>query len=710
MKTKIKTRIRSHAGIDYSGGYDLDEPLDNHSDNLPFETVLDHVMTRRTILKGGLGAAALSMFGLTLSSNAFANSIVPKNLASKLGFRAIDVSEDDLIHVPEGYTARVFYAWGDPISDGPEFKQDASNTAAEQLLQAGMHHDGMHFFSLPPGSHGNDHGLLVLNHEYIDPTLLHTEGGYGDSPETYTLDKANKELAAHGVSIIEIKKVNGHWEIVRPSSLARRISMHTPMVISGPAASNEWLKTADDPAGKLAIGTMNNCAHGCTPWGTFLTCEENFHGYFAGYGNDIDQEKSAWERLASYGMVPENYADNGSIAGNGDSDNLDEKTRENLVRYGIYSDAKSRYGWEKHHPRFDTGLHPNEPNRFGWVVEINPFDPTHTPVKRTALGRFRHENAAHTLAADNRVVIYMGDDATHEYIYKFVTADPYTPGDPAANRDLLDEGALYVARFDDDGTGVWLELAYGQEGLTTADGFTDQGDVLVRTRAAADAVGATPMDRPEWIAVHPDTGEVYCTLTNNSKRTEADADAANPRPENMHGHIIRWHEMGDDATALDFDWDIFVLAGDPQSTEANLQGDIHGDIFSSPDGLWIDPLGVLWVQTDISDSKQNKGEFTAFGNNQMLAVDPDDGEMRRFLTGPAGQEITGVITTPDMTAMFINVQHPGDVPAGMRDLGIEKTPENPTAASSWPDGPGIAGRPRSATVLITKDDGGIIGT
>ncbi len=674
---------KKHTGMDYSGNDDINEPLDNHSDNPTFDKVMEVSMTRRGVMKGGLGAATMALFGLPMSMSltACGSDTKTENTTdlAKLGFKAIPISEDDLVHVPEGYTARVFYAWGDPISDGPEFMQDASNTAADQAVQAGMHHDGMHFFPLPVGSDSKDHGLLVMNHEYIDPTLLHSGGGNGDSPADYTLEKANKELAAHGVSVIEVKVVNGQWEIIRPSSLARRITMDTVMDIHGPAAGSDWMKTSEEPTGLLATGTMNNCAHGYTPWGTYLTCEENFHGYFAGY----------------------------------DATAPDQKSIDNLTRYGISSTSSSRYGWELHHDRFDTAKQSNEPNRFGWVVEVDPFDPGSRPVKRTALGRIRHENAAHIVAKNGRVAVYMGDDAQHEYIYKFVTAASYNTSDRAANRDLLDEGILYVAKLNTDGTGDWLALVHGQNGLTTANGFEDQADVLVRTRAAADQVGATKMDRPEWIAVHPDTGDVYCTLTNNSKRTDDGTDkaidAANPRENNIHGHIIRWSERNSDATATAFDWDIFVLAGDPSSSEANFKGDIKGDIFSSPDGLWIDPRGVMWVQTDVSGSKQNKGDFLAFGNNQMLACDPADGEMRRFLTGPVGQEITGVITTPDMTAMFVNIQHPGDVPGGMRDAGITKTPNNPTAASSWPDG-SRAGRPRAATVLITKDDGGIIGS
>jgi uncharacterized protein len=422
------------------------------------------------------------------------------------------------------------------------------------------------------------------------------------------------------------------------------------------------MQTAADPAGRTVLGTLNNCAHGYTPWGTYLACEENWNGYFVNRGVRPPEQ----------------------------------------IRYGVSANGFG-YRWHEHDERFDAELHPNETNRFGWVVEIDPWNPDSMPVKRTALGRIKHEGAWITVAKNGQVVAYTGDDERFEYIYKFVSRYQYNPNSRAANRDLLDEGTLYVAKFNDDGTGQWLALEYGMNGLTPANGFNSQAEVLIKTRQAADRAGATRMDRPEWIAVHPDTQEVYCALTNNSARTAANVDAANPRGQNVFGHIIRWREAGGDATATTFEWDIFVNCGDPANPDPNKQGDIVGDIYGSPDGLWFDNDGRLWIQTDISTNVVGRGDYINIGNNQMLCADPVTGETRRFLTGPRGCEVTGVITTPDQTAMFVNIQHPGE------PVGDRSDPGNPKAVSSWPDGD-AGGRPRSSTVVIWKEDGGVIGT
>jgi secreted PhoX family phosphatase len=331
------------------------------------------------------------------------------------------------------------------------------------------------------------------------------------------------------------------------------------------------------------------------------------------------------------------------------------------------------------------------------------MDPTHTPVKRTALGRAAHEGATVAQTADGRVVIYMGEDARFEYLYKFVSRDAVRPGGAAANRDLLDHGTLYVARFNPDGSGEWLPLIHGQGPLTAANGFDSQGAVLIQTRQASDLLGATRMDRPEWTAVDPLTQTVYCTLTNNSLRGQPGqpgVDAANPRANNTMGQIIRWREQGGLA-ATHFRWDHLVLAGDPKQARAQAQGNIRGDVFGSPDGLWVDPRGVLWIQTDVSTSALGQGEYANLPNNQMLACNPETGEVRRFLVGPNGCEVTGICATPDMRALFVNIQHPGE-PANERS-----DPAQPLRVSRWPDG---VGRPRSATVVITQVDGGVIGT
>jgi len=595
---------------------------------------VDH--ERRRLLQAGV-AGLIGMFSSALGLTGCAARVAAP-AAPLLGFAAVPASSEDALVVPPGYRVQVLFAWGDPIGSrqgSPAFRWDASNSAAEQELQAGMHHDAIEYFPLPAwGSPGTAQGLLAINHEYTDDGLLHPDG-----MRTWTAEKVRKSLAAHGVSLIQVERRGADWHVVRPSRHARRITGATPIRISGPAAGHALLRTAADPTGTRVLGTLNNCAGGITPWGTYLTCEENFNAYFV-----------------NAGTIPEDQR-----------------------RYGIRAGGFG-YRWHEHDARFDAGAHPNEPNRFGWVVEVDPYDPDSVPVKRTALGRFKHEGAMVTLADDGRVVVYMGDDERFEYIYKFVSARPYNARDRAANRDLLDAGTLYVARFDDGGEGRWLRLPASPE-------------ALVRTRQAADAAGATRMDRPEWIAVHPVTKDVFVALTNNDRRGtpgHPGPDGANPRAQNVFGHIVRWREQGGDPAAERFRWSVFVLGGE----EAG---------FGSPDGLWFDPRGVLWIQTDVSTSTLNRGPYAKLGNNQMLAADVSSGEIRRFLTGPRGCEITGAAMAPDGRSLFINVQHPGETPAERSD------PARPRAVSNWPDFR-ADGRPRSATVVIRREDGGPVGT
>ncbi|WMR33029.1 PhoX family protein, partial [Metapseudomonas otitidis] len=537
--------------------------------------------------------------------------------------------------VPPGYKATAFIPWGTPITGRyPAFADDASNSAQDQAEQTGMHHDGMHFFPID-ARHGfgirSDHGLLVLNHEYIDAPLLHPNGPTVVNGKRTSAEEVRKEINAHGVSVVEIRRdVRGEWHVV-PSPRNRRITAATPMRISGPARGHALMQTRYSPDGTQSRGTQNNCSNGFTPWGTYLTCEENWAGYFATRDADLPRE---------------------------------------LKRYGLRN--TSRFGWETlagdEFERFDAtrkaadakGDYRNEPNQFGWIVEIDPFDPTSTPVKRTALGRFAHEGLIFApVKPGRRVVCYSGDDSQNEYIYKYVSRDTFRPG--KRNHRLLDDGTLYVARFNADGSGQWLALdindpAFQQACQKAGVTFADQGDVLVNTRLAADTVGATKMDRPEWGAVNPDNGEVYFTLTNNTARTTP--DAPNPRPNNAYGHIIRWREQSRDYAGARFNWNLFLLAG-PQSDSRGPNGQPldAGTILASPDGLWFDEDGRLWIQTDMSGSQLASGPF---GNNQMLVADPRTGEMKRFLVGPLGAEITGITATPDFRTLFVNIQHPGE--------------------------------------------------
>ena len=631
----------------------------NPSNNPSIHDVSDPA--RRMMLRGGLGLAAGGVFsGL---AGCAAGSVVQAAGGPLVGFKSIPVSIKDGITVPEGYGAQVFAPWGDSVGiagNMPVFKYDATNTAAEQEAQIGMHHDGIHFYPLGQGEARNKNGLLVMNHEYTDDGLLHADG-----MKTWSAEKVKKAQAAHGATVIEVRETAGNWEVVRPSHFARRFTGNTPMTIAGPAAGHALMKTAADTSGTRVLGTLNNCGSGITPWGTYLTCEENFIGYFSG----------------------------------GDTQTADEK------RWGLRK-AGWGYRWHEHDERFDAVKNPNEINRFGWIVEIDPMDPTAAPIKRTAMGRAAHEGATVAVTKDGHAVVYSGEDARFEYIYKFVSereirSATATQTAAQVNRNLLDDGILYVAKFSSDGKGEWLPLVQGIGKLTSGNGFKDQGEVMIKTRQASDLLGATKMDRPEWIDIDK-AGWVYCTLTNNSNRgtgANAGIDVVNPRVNNTQGNIIRWKEDGD-FDGNTFRWNHFVMAGDPSLARADAKGNIKGDIFSCPDGLWTDARGVLWIQTDMSTSAMGKDDLINMGNNMMLAADVNTGEIRRFLTGPNGCEVTGATQTPDGKTMFINIQHPGESPSEKSD------PDAVTKISSWP----FNNRPRSATVAIRRKDGGVIGT
>lgn len=696
----------------------------NASGNESIHDLIDqYKLNRRSFLKTSLGATAGAGAAAVLGGN-LVDSVINYAEAGQvpmgsIGFSSVPaniIPMTDGVTVPNGYSAGVLVSWGDSLTLAPHWDPAGAMDEETQLHSYGAHTDGMHYFPFP-GALGNIRGLLVTNSEYCDPPLVNNitpAAAYATA--ALTLDMVRAQQAAHGVNVVAVGKDligrdRGEWKVVRYSPFNRRITGNTPCRISGPAAGHTLMKTSADPSGRRVLGTLNNCAHGYTPWGTYLTCEENWNGYFSNETGDVE------------GV-----------------DDLDQKQTivKGQTRYGVVKGGFG-YRWHEVDERFRADLHPNEVNRFGWVVEIDPFDPDSTPVKRTTLGRFKHEGAEVMVDDRNRVAVYMGDDERNEYIYKFVCARKYNSRNQKANRDLLDDGILYVARFNADGSGEWLPLAWGQNGLTPENGFADQGEVLIKCRQAADRLGATMMDRPEWGAAHPVTREIYMTLTNNSRRgntpvssnnpdgtsnaasANPPVDAANPRPDNDFGHIIRWRDANGRADATTFAWDLFVQCGDKSTSKTlggsytpgefggqsiGYHGNINGDDYGAPDGLWFDRNGRLWIQTDQVGNAT--GDWVNIGGNVMMCANPVTGETRRFLTSPKNCEVTGVTGTPDGKTMFVGIQHPG-----------EDWVTTFTDNSTWPDS-GINGsttastqvvfKPRSSVVVISKNNGGVIGT
>ncbi|MDT0618040.1 PhoX family phosphatase [Salinisphaera sp. P385] len=643
----------------------------SNSSSPHFNQILEARVSRRDTLRGGLGLAATTIFaGAGLSacggdSNGGANAATPG-----LSFNSIAGSSADSVSIPDGYRMQVLIPWGTPFTGSfPAYAGDGSNTAAEQAQQIGANHDGMTFFPLPERSESATRGLLVINHEYSNPTLFAGDGRATDMNGAPTdADEVRKDINAHGVSVVEIAQgTDRNWGVIQ-GGFNRRITAATPMSLSGPAAGSEFMVTAYDNSGMTTRGTVNNCGRGFTPWGTYLACEENIQGYF------ITTEANPPRDKARYGLTDTGFGYLWSNVAGDPSEVNGEFARFDTTPSG--PDAASDYR--------------NEASTFGWLVEIDPFNPAATPVKRTAMGRFRHEGAEPGRIVDGRpIAFYMGDDARGEYMYKFVTAEAWDPAQP--NTNMLDNGTLYVARLDADGSGEWLPLDYDSNPALASD-FVSQADVLVNTRTAADVLGATPMDRPEWSTTDPSTGEIYFTLTNNTNRGPDQTDAANPRGPNTHGHVIRLAENDDNPAATGFVWDIFVFGSNANADPSfNISGLTLDNEFGSPDGLWFDKRGVLWIQTD------NGAPLDSDTNDQMLAVvpaqlngdrtvNPDtQASLKRFFVGPVGCEVTGVEMTPDYRTMFVNIQHPG---------------------GNWPDG-GSA-RPRSATVIISREDDGEI--
>ncbi|MCA3389450.1 MAG: PhoX family phosphatase [Roseomonas sp.] len=640
----------------------LDASEDIGSNPNPRAAISDIIAARfgrRAMLSAGAALAALATM-----PEAEAQGLIPRQGGpSSLSFPELrhQLAQGDA--VAEGYEIQNVIRWGDPVLAGAPAFDAARVTADAQALQFGYNNDYLDFFPLPAGSTNSDHGLLVVNHEYTNTNLMFPGMGSGRESRTRSnAEQTRAEAMAHGLSVIEVKRSNGVWGYVPAASHNRRITAETAMRISGPAAGAARMKTAADPAGLRVLGTLNNCAGGNTPWGTVLTGEENFNGYFGG-----DPAKTPHQAI--------------------------------MRRYGIA--GESWYNWWRHMDRFNVEREANESFRFGWVVEFDPYDPQSVPVKRTALGRFKHEGATHAISADGRVAFYSGDDERFEYVYKFVTARPWNPNDRAANRDLLDDGTLYVGKFHDDGKLEWLPLVHGHGPLTSANGFADQADVVIEARRAADLLGATPMDRPEDVEANPVNGRVYVMLTNNSRRPAEQVNRANPRARNVHGHIVEIIPPGAgsanvDHAATEARWGIFIAAGKP-GVDAGAQyhrATSDQGWLSCPDNCAFDKKGRIWISTD--GAPENAG--VADGLYAADTAGRGRALTRLFYQAPTGAEVCGPCFTPDNKTIFLAIQHPGEDPGS--------TFERPS--TRWPDfTEGVP--PRPSVIAIVKKDGGEIG-
>jgi len=631
---------------------------------------------RRELLKGILGVSATTaLFGATALSAPRPSAAAVSPEQGRYNFTELQWGNDETHHVAEGYDADILLRWGDPITaDAPEF--DVMNQSAEaQLKQFGYNNDYVGF--VPLNEEGS-RGLLCVNHEYTNEEVMFPGLGRQDRADFagMTRELVDTEMAAHGGSVVEIARGDdGKWQVVRDGKMNRRISpLHTEMTIDGPAAGHPRMQTSADSTGTRVIGTLNNCAGGMTPWGTWLMAEENFHGYF--WTDKLDED--------------------------GKPDLSGQPEAEQMKRYG----APGRwYAWGKYHDRFNIDKEPNELNRFGWVVEVDPRNPDATPVKHTALGRFRHEGAETTVSSSGRLVVYMGDDARFDYQYKYVS-DGVVSEDPAANARLLSEGTLYVARFDEDGSLTWLPLVHGEGPLTAENGFASQADVLIDTRLAADALGATPMDRPEDAQPRGD-GTAYVMLTNNTRRGADQVDAANPRAESSFGHIIEIKEAGGDHAATHGHWSILVKCGDPALAEVGAEWNpetSENGWFGSPDNCAFDAEGRLWVSTD-----QGSGWGKTGKSDGLYGVETEGelrGHSKLFFRCPVGGELCGPYFTPDNETLFLAVQHPGtDGTKALKGFERASTFEDP--ATRWPDfDPKMP--PRPSVVVVTRQGGGKI--
>ncbi|AVO45252.1 PhoX family protein [Phreatobacter cathodiphilus] len=645
------------------------------ADGPTFGDVVAARFHRRELVKGVLGVGAITAALGPAALAARTAAAQPGSATPSFGFRELSSTPTDRAEVASGHAAEVLIRWGDPVlADAPAFAPTAQ-TGPAQARQFGYNNDYLGYFPLPGAANPSRHGLLCVNHEYTNEELMFPGLGRQDAGGPLGRAKAFSgmtagivavEMMAHGGSVLEVRREGDRWRVVQGSRYARRITAETPMAITGPAAGDPRMRTSADPQGRRVLGMLNNCAGGRTPWGTWLTCEENVNGYFTG-------------------RLPEGH-----------------RETANYRRMGI---PGRWYNWGDHVDRFNVEKEPNEANRFGWVVEIDPFDPASTPKKRTALGRFKHEGAAGIVSRDGRYVLYSGDDERFDYVYRFVTAGRVS-GDRARDADLLDSGTLFVARYNADGSGDWLPLVVGEGPLTSANGFHSQADVLIETRRAADLLGATRMDRPEDVEANPATDKVYVMLTNNSRRKAEEVDAANPRADNRFGHIVEMLPDGRDHAAPRFTWDILVRCGDPAvaTVGATFNSRTSQDgWFGMPDNCAVDADGRLWVATDGNTPGRT-------GRNDGVWAMETEGEARGtsklFFKCPFGAELCGPEFTPDGETFFVAIQHPGE--ADPEDASAAPaTYENPS--TRWPDfSPDMP--PRPSIVAITRQGGGKVGS
>lgn len=626
-------------------------------------------LARRDVLLGFGKAALLASVSPAILSLTACDDAPEVRPDAIFGFEEVPGGIDETHHIAADHNADILIRWGDPVlADAPSF-DTANQSAASQLALFGYNNDFIGFVPLPYGSAASDRGLLCVHHEYTNDDLMYRDYPAGDPDAFYTREIVEISMAAHGGTIVEVaRSEDGRWRTVTDSPYNRRITpLSTAMGISGPAAGHDRMKTNEDPTGTVVMGTFNNCAGGITPWGTWLMSEENINFYFVG-------------------------------------ENADEREAANHTRMGV--PGSRSYPWGYFHKRFDISREPREPNRYGWVVEVDPLDPDSTPVKRTALGRFKHEGCENVATADGRLAIYMGDDQAFEYLYKFVTAGKVS-SDRAANMSLLDEGTLYVARFEEDGSGRWMPLVHGENGLDATNGFASQADVVIEARRAADILGATPLDRPEDVQPNEATGRVYVALTNSKEREKT--DAVNPRAGNLWGQIVELVPEGGDHAATAFTWTMLVKCGDPRfpAIGAEWNPDLGSDQwFACPDNMAVDPSGRLWVATD-QGSGWNAASGAADGLYALATTGDKRGLARRIFRAPVGAEVCGPCFTPDGTTLFLAVQHPGA--DGTKDFkGFKRSSTFADPATRWPDfEPGMP--PRPSILAITAKKGGPVG-